>query len=37
LQKQGYTRVQHEVVTGPMLPFGTILKKPRVKLKPPPN
>lgn len=26
LQKQGYTRVRHEVVTGPMPPFGTILK-----------
>ena len=26
LQKQGYTREQHEVVTGPMPPFGTILK-----------
>lgn len=26
LQKQGYTRKQHETVTGPMPPFGTILK-----------
>ena len=26
LQKQGYERKQHEQVTGPMPPFGTILK-----------
>jgi mono/diheme cytochrome c family protein len=26
LQKQGYTRVKHEVVVGPMPPFGGILK-----------
>jgi mono/diheme cytochrome c family protein len=26
LQKQGYKRVHHEVVTGPMPPFGQILK-----------
>lgn len=27
LQKQGYHRVQQEVVVGPMPPFGTIIKK----------
>ncbi len=26
LQKQGYTRVRKEIVTGPMPPFGTIIK-----------
>ena len=26
LQKQGYKRVKHEVVTGPMPPFGQIIK-----------
>jgi Cytochrome C oxidase, cbb3-type, subunit III len=26
LQKQGYTRVKHEVVVGPMPPFGGIIK-----------
>jgi mono/diheme cytochrome c family protein len=26
LQKQGYTRVKHEVVVGPMPPFGAIIK-----------
>lgn len=26
LQKQGYKRVRKEVVTGPMPPFGTIIK-----------
>jgi mono/diheme cytochrome c family protein len=26
LQKQGYQRVKHEVVTGPMPPFGNIIK-----------
>jgi mono/diheme cytochrome c family protein len=26
LQKEGYTRKQHETVTGPMPPFGTIIK-----------
>jgi mono/diheme cytochrome c family protein len=26
LQKQGYKRVKHEVVTGPMPPFGNIIK-----------
>jgi mono/diheme cytochrome c family protein len=26
LQKQGYSRVKHEVVTGPMPPFGQIIK-----------
>jgi mono/diheme cytochrome c family protein len=26
LQKQGYKRVRHEVVTGPMPPFGQIIK-----------
>ena len=26
LQKQGYTRVKHEMVVGPMPPFGGIIK-----------
>ena len=26
LQKQGYKRVKHEIVTGPMPPFGGIIK-----------
>jgi len=26
LQKAGYTRVKHEMVVGPMPPFGSIIK-----------